>query len=87
MTDKPKIEFPCRYPIKVIAVADEGVARRVVEIARNHAPELTPDDVTTRQSSGEKFLAVRITLLAQGEQQLRDLYAELMSDSSVRMVF
>tara|TARA_B100000965_G_C19190495_1_gene582915 strand:- start:210 stop:473 length:264 start_codon:yes stop_codon:yes gene_type:complete len=87
MADKPKIEFPCRYPIKVIAVADEGVALRVVEIARNHAPELTPDDVTTRQSSGEKFLAVRITLLAQGEQQLRDLYAELMSDSSVRMVF
>ena len=87
MTDKPKIEFPCRYPIKVIAVADEGVALRVVEIVRNHAPELTPDDVTTRQSSGEKFLAVRITLLAQGEQQLRDLYAELMSDSSVRMVF
>ena len=49
--------------------------------------ELTPDDVTTRQSSGEKFLAVRITLTAQGEQQLRDLYADLMADASVRMVF
>ena len=59
----------------------------MVEIVRNHAPELTPDDVTTRQSSGEKFLAVRLTLMAQGEEQLRALYAELMSDASVRMVF
>ena len=87
MTDKPKIEFPCRYPIKVIAVASEGTARRVFDIVRKHAPELTPDDVATRQSSGEKFLAVRITLTAQGEQQLRDLYADLMADASVRMVF
>ena len=87
MRDKPKIEFPCRYPIKVIAVADEGTARRVSDIVRKHAPELTPEDVTTRQSSGEKFLAVRITLTAQGEQQLRNLYNELMADSSVRMVF
>ena len=87
MMDEPKIEFPCRYPIKVIAVADDGAALRVVEIVRNHAPELTPDDVTTRQSSGEKFLAVRLTLMAQGEEQLRALYAELMSDASVRMVF
>ena len=87
MKDKPKIEFPCRYPIKVIAVASEGTARRVFDILRKHAPELTQDDVTTRQSSGAKFLAVRITLTAQGEQQLRNLYTELMADSSVRMVF
>lgn len=87
MKDKPKIEFPCRYPIKVIAVAGEGTPRRVLDIVRKHAPELTPDDVTTRHSSGEKFLAVRITLTAQGEQQLRDLYTDLMADSSVRMVF
>ena len=26
MTDKPKIEFPCRYPIKIIAAAEEDVA-------------------------------------------------------------
>ena len=87
MTDKPKIEFPCRYPIKVIAAAQEGVANRVISIVRNHAPSLTPDDVSTRHSSGEKFLALRITLVAEGEEQLRNLYNELMSDASVRMVF
>ena len=87
MTDKPKIEFPCRYPIKIIATAQEGVASRVVSIVRNHAPDLTPDDVSTRHSSGEKFLAVRVTLIAQGDEQLRRLYAELMADTAVRMVF
>ncbi|MEC7076815.1 MAG: DUF493 domain-containing protein, partial [Pseudomonadota bacterium] len=87
MTDKPKIEFPFRYPIKIIATAQEGVASRVISIVRNHAPDLTPDDVSTRHSSGEKFLAVRVTLIAQGDEQLRRLYAELMADTAVRMVF
>ena len=87
MTDKPKIEFPCRYPIKIIATAQEGVANRVISIVRNHAPDLTPDDVSTRHSSGGKFLAVRVTLIAQGDEQLRRLYAELMADTAVRMVF
>ena len=85
--DKPKIEFPCRYPIKVIAAAEDGVATRVINIVRSYAPELTPDDISPRHSSGEKFLAVRITLTAEGEQQLRQLYAELMTDAAVRMVF
>lgn len=87
MMDKPKIEFPCRYPIKVIATAEDGVATRVISIVRNYAPELTPDDISTRHSSGEKFLAVRISLTAEGEEQLRQLYAELMADAAVRMVF
>jgi putative lipoic acid-binding regulatory protein len=87
MTDKPKIEFPCRYPIKIIATAQEGVPARVLGIVRNHAPGLTPDDVSARHSSGEKFLALRVTLMAEGEEQLRQLYAELMSDAAVRMVF
>ena len=63
------------------------MASRVIAIVRNHAPELTPDDVSTRHSSGEKFLAVRVTLMAQGDEQLRNLYAELMADTAVRMVF
>ena len=87
MTDNPKIEFPCRYPIKIIATAQEGVASRVISIVRNHAPVLTPDDVSTRHSSGENFLAVSVTLIAQGDEQLRRLYAELMADTAVRMVF
>ena len=56
MKDKPKIEFPCRYPIKVIAVASEGTARRVFDIVRKHAPELTPDDVLDARRKQERYL-------------------------------
>jgi len=38
MTKAPEIEFPCRYPIKVICRTDEGVANRVIDTVRKHAP-------------------------------------------------
>ena len=39
---------------------DDGVATRVIETVRKHAPDVTPDDITTRASSGDKFVSVRI---------------------------
>jgi hypothetical protein len=86
MTNAPEIEFPCRYPIKVICRSDEGVTNRVIKIARRHAPDITPDDIATRSSSGDKFISVRINLMAQGPTQLKEMYDELMTDAAVRMV-
>ena len=34
----PKIEFPCRYPIKVLGRSDDRLRARVVEIVERHAP-------------------------------------------------
>lgn len=86
MTKAPEIEFPCRYPIKVICRTDEGVANRVIDTVRKHAPDLTPDDINIRKSSGDKFISVRINLMAQGPVQLKEMYDDLMTDGAVRMV-
>jgi hypothetical protein len=86
MTKASEIEFPCRYPIKVICRMDDGVATRVIETVRKHAPDVTPDDITTRASSGDKFVSVRINLMAQGPVQLKQMYDDLMTDAAVRMV-
>ena len=87
MTKAPEIEFPCRYPIKVIAVAQPNVQAEVIDIVRRHANDLTPDYVSTRHSSGAKFVALRINLMAQGPEQLQAMYDELMQQPTVRMVF
>ena len=84
--EPPTIEFPCEYPIKVIAEQEDTVVREVLQVVRQHAPEVTPDQVTTRPSRAGNFLSVRVTIQATGEEQLKAMHADLMNLSSVRLV-
>ena len=83
--EAPRIEFPCRYPIKIIGEVSESVAE-IIAIVRRHAPEVTPDEVTTRQSSKGNYQSVRVTIVATGELQLQALHQELIALPGVRMV-
>ena len=65
---------------------DDGVEPRDIEQVRKHAPDVIPDDITTRASSDDKFVSVRINLMAQGPVQLEQMYDDLMTDAAVRMV-
>ncbi len=84
-SDAPRIEFPCRYPIKIIGEVSESVTE-IITIVRRHAPEVTPDDISTRQSSKGNFQSVRVTIIATGEPQLQALHQELIALPGVRMV-
>lgn len=86
MTDLPQIEFPCDYPIKIIGEADDGSIRQVLDIVRRHAPEVTPDQVTTRASRQGNYQSIRVQIVATGEAQLKALHADLMRLTSVRLV-
>jgi putative lipoic acid-binding regulatory protein len=86
MADTHIIEFPCDYPIKVIGDADPDSIAEVLMIVRRHAPEVTPDQINTRQSSRGNYHSIRVTIVATGEQQLKALHEELMALQAVRMV-
>ena len=84
--EEPRIEFPCRYPIKVIGDSEENAVTELITVVREHAPEVTPDQINTRTSRNGNYQSVRITILATGEAQLQALHADLMASDSVRMV-
>ena len=84
--ETPRIEFPCDYPIKVIGDVGDDSESRIIDIVRRHAPEITPDEISTRHSSNGNFQSVRLTIVATGEAQLQALHKELMALSGVRMV-
>ena len=86
MDEPPRIEFPCDYPIKVIGDVSGASVSEIISVVRRHAPEVTPDEVSTRQSRKGNFQSVRITIVATGESQLRSLHEELIALPSVRMV-
>ena len=83
--DAPRREFPCRYPIKIIGEVSESVSE-IITIVRRHAPEVTPDEITTRHSSKGNFQSVRVTIVATGEPQLQALHRELIALPGVRLV-
>ncbi|HKI74941.1 MAG TPA: DUF493 domain-containing protein [Pseudomonadales bacterium] len=86
MPDKPQIEFPCDYPIKVIVEHEEGLLEEVLDIARRHDPGIALDKVKQRASRHGKYYSFTILLWCTGEPQLKRLFEDLKRHESVRMV-
>lgn len=84
--EAPRIEFPCRYPVKVMGAHDDDFVDLVTEVARRHAPELAADDVAVRTSRTGRWVSVTVTIRATGEEQLRALFEDLKATGRVTMV-
>lgn len=81
-----RIEFPCQYPIKIIGETDETASSQIIEVVCRHAPEVTPDQISTRESRNGNYQSIRVDIIATGESQLKALHGDLMALASVRMV-
>lgn len=86
MSNEPVIEFPCRYPIKIIVATGSDHTAQVIEIVRRHSPRVSPDDIGSRYSRGEKFVSLRVNLWTESEENLRSLYDELLDHDAVRII-
>lgn len=86
MSRDVRIEFPCDYPIKVIADARMGLRETVISIARRHDPTLEEGNVSERSSRHGNYNSITIMFRATGEGQLRRLFEDLKECEAVRMV-
>jgi putative lipoic acid-binding regulatory protein len=84
--DPPKIEFPCLYPIKIIGVASTEFQAEVVTVVERHAGEISSDLIELQVSKKNTYVSVRITIAATGIDQLQNLFDELKTLESVKMV-
>ncbi len=82
----PKIEFPCRYPIKVLGRSDDRLRARVVEIVERHAPGFDAAEIRLKTSSAKKFVSITVFIEATGPEQLSALHEDLMATGLVSMV-
>jgi hypothetical protein len=82
---EPLLRFPCDFPIKVMGRADPGFEALVVQIVRRHAPDLGEGAVSSRVSSGGRYLSVTLTVRAEGRAQLDAIYRELSAHPDVLM--
>ncbi|MBS0003577.1 MAG: DUF493 domain-containing protein [Thioalkalivibrio sp.] len=88
MTDDGEtlLDFPCRFPIKVMGEAREEFFEAVEACIARHVPEPDTVDVRHRESSAGNYVGVTVTLTATSQEQLDGLYRALGACPGVRMV-
>jgi hypothetical protein len=80
------LEFPCRFPIKVMGRDTPAFRPDVLTIITEHAGEIPKDDVRMQPSSKGSFVSLTVTITAESRQQLDDVYLALQADEQVMMV-
>jgi len=79
MAEDTLLEFPCRFPIKVMGAATDEFRSLALGIITRHFGELAASDIEERPSSGGRYLGLTITVNAESKAQLDAVYTELTS--------
>lgn len=84
--DKPLIEFPCAFPIKVMGANQADFVDIMVAVVRQHDPEFDAATVVVRESSGGNYQGLTITVTATSQAHLDDIYRALTSHPLAKYV-
>jgi putative lipoic acid-binding regulatory protein len=80
------IQYPSRFPIKVMGAKVDGFVNAITTIARQFDPTFDASTVELRDSREGNYLGITITITATSRQQLDDLYRALTSHPMVKVV-
>ena len=87
ITPEPSlIEYPSRFPIKVMGAHVDGFAAAIVLVAQRFDPAFDPATVEHRPSKGGNYLGLTITITATSREQLDELYRTLSTHPMVKLV-
>ena len=86
MKDESPLQFPCAFPIKVMGVGDPGFQALIVELVRQHAPDLDEARVRVRDSRAGRYQSVTVTVNARDRAQLDAIYQDLSGNPHVKLV-
>lgn len=80
------IEYPSRFPIKVMGAHVEGFVEAIAFVAQRFDPEFDAATIEQRPSKGGNYLGLTITVTATSREQLDELYRTLTSHPMVKVV-
>jgi putative lipoic acid-binding regulatory protein len=85
MAEKPIIEFPCDFPIKMMGRDTpefRATARRLIE---THVGPIADEAIRVNLSGKGNFVSVTVTVTATSQQQLDDIYRDVSGHDNVLM--
>jgi putative lipoic acid-binding regulatory protein len=80
------IEYPSRFPIKVMGAKVEGFVHAITQVAVQFDPSFDAATVELRDSREGNYLGITITVTATSREQLDDLYRALSAHPMVKVV-
>jgi putative lipoic acid-binding regulatory protein len=80
------IEYPSKFPIKVMGANVDGFVTAVTHVARQFDPTFDAATVELRDSKAGNYLGVTITVTATSREQLDELYRALSTHPMVKVV-
>jgi putative lipoic acid-binding regulatory protein len=87
MTERASlIEFPCRFPIKVMGRDQSEFEAHVLQIISVHVDDITADDVAIRASKNGNFLSITVTINARDQEHLDRIYRTLTASEQILYV-
>jgi len=86
MMEKPLLEFPCDFPLKVMGAAVPEFAQSIAAVVTAHAPDFDAATMEMRPSRAGNYLSLTCTVRAQSQAQLDALYRALSGHPMVKVV-
>lgn len=80
------LEFPCRFPIKIMGRDELEFEAHVLQIISAHVEDITAEDITLRSSKNGNFLSVTVTVDATSQEHLDRIYRSLTASEQILYV-
>ncbi len=79
------IEYPSRFPIKVMGAKVEGFVSAMTQIARQFDPAFDDASIELRDSRAGNYLGITLTVTVTSREQLDELYRTLSTHPMVKV--
>lgn len=83
---EPHLTFPCDFPIKIMGLANDEFEILVLQIIRNHTPDLGESAIKIRHSKEGTYMSITAIIPAKSQNQLDAIYRDLSAQKQVLMV-
>jgi len=77
------LDFPCDFPIKMMGREQPEFRDAAVALIERHTGKIRSAAIRTALSRNGNFLSITITIKAQNQQQLDDIYSDLNEHAEI----
>ncbi len=80
------IEYPCRFPIKVMGANVEGYVTALTHVVKSFDPGFDASTIELRPSKAGNYMGVTLSVYVTSREQLDELYRTLTTHPMVKIV-
>jgi len=77
------LEFPCEFPIKMMGRVGDGFRETAVVLVEKHTGKIADEAIKIAESRKGNFLSVTVTIVAENQEQLDNIYRDLTDHDEI----